>query len=68
VVGEGPVRGALPPLPVFRIACWATNKLLGQVAVVPRLVRLLGVKGRHAAAPALSETSSFTSAASIDAR
>lgn len=53
---------ALPPLPVFRGASWLTNRLLGNLSLVPRIVRLLRLeRGRapRAAAPALSETSSM---------
>lgn len=54
-------RAAPPPLPVFRSACWITNKLLARVSIVPRLVRLLGVqRGRPApASSVLSDTSSM---------
>lgn len=68
VVGEGPASGTLPPLPVFRVSCWATNRLLKQLALVPRLVRLLGVRGRPPATPALSDTTSFSSMASVGTR
>lgn len=56
------VRSNLPPLPVFRSACWLTNRLLGNLSLVPRIVALLGLeRGRPArpAAQALSETSSM---------
>ncbi|KAI7846132.1 hypothetical protein COHA_000393 [Chlorella ohadii] len=69
VLGEGGAAGAaaaprasLPPLPVFRSACWVTNKLLGNASLIPRLVRLFGVqRGRppRPATSALSDTSSL---------
>ena len=55
-------RASLPPLPVFRSACWVTNKLLGNASLIPRLVRLFGVpRGRppRPATSALSDTSSL---------
>ncbi|EFN53255.1 hypothetical protein CHLNCDRAFT_137174 [Chlorella variabilis] len=68
VLGEGNVHGSLPPLPMFRPACWATNQLLGNLALAPRLVRLLGIKrSPQPAAPSLSD-SSLASLASTDAR
>ena len=58
----GGSQAMLPPLPVFKSACWATNQLLGSLAVVPRLVRFaerLGVRRRHTAMPAHSDSSSL---------
>lgn len=69
VLGEGGAAGAgaapkasLPPLPVFRSACWITNKLLGNLSLIPRLVSLFGVQRGRPPRPgtsALSDTSSM---------
>ena len=63
VLGEGAAAAAAPPpLPVFRSACWLTNKLLGNLSLVPRLVALFGLqRGRRPAEPALSDTTSMAS-------
>ena len=65
VLGEGAAAGArasLPPLPVFRSACWVTNRLLGNLSLVPRLVRLFGLqRGRPPpATPSFSGNSSLS--------
>lgn len=62
VLGEAAAAGGgLPPLPVFRSACWVTNRLLGSMNLVPRLLRLLPARMRPRPQPAVSETSSMTS-------
>jgi len=60
VLGEG-AAAALPPLPVFRSACWLTNRLLGNLSLVPRLVRLLGLQRGKRPQPSFSEGSSVVS-------
>lgn len=72
VLGEGGAaagatmpRASLPPLPVFRSACWVTNKLLGNASLIPRLVRLFGVpRGR----PPRPATSTLSDTSSLDTR
>lgn len=72
VLGEGGAAGAaaasrasLPPLPVFRSACWVTNKLLGNANLIPRLVRLFGVQRGRQPRPA---TSTLSDTSSLDTR
>jgi hypothetical protein len=64
VLGEGAGAGALPPLPVFRSACWLTNRLLGNLSLVPRLLALCGVQRGRPARPAMSDSTSAASVAS----
>lgn len=61
VLGEGGNQATLPPLPVFRPACWATSLLLSQLALVPRLVTLLRVNKPGRLQRVMSDTTSLSS-------
>ena len=61
VLGEGGNQATLPPLPVFRPACWAASLLLSQLALVPRLVTLLRVNKPGRLQRVMSDTTSLSS-------
>ena len=68
VLGEAGANSPLPPLPVFRPACWATYWLLARLSLVPRLVRLLGVQQARPQPRAALSDSSLGSMATVDTR